>query len=61
MTGRTKLRIGITRHSETIYVRARKGGQPLTQEDRTQLQTLEYEIANTDHFCDIEEGREIFV
>lgn len=61
MTKQSKLRLSIIWRGNTIHVRARKNGQPLTQEDHIQIQILESEIANTDHFKDVPEDQEIHI
>jgi hypothetical protein len=59
MENSQKLRVSNIRRGDTISVRARKGGLLPTQEDHIQLQTLEYQITNTDHFNQIAEDQEI--
>ena len=46
MSDTAKLQATVTRTGNTIRIRANKGGRPLTQEDRTQLQILEYQVTN---------------
>jgi hypothetical protein len=41
-----KLQATVTRNGNTIRIRASKGGQPFTEEDRIQLHILEYQVMN---------------
>jgi hypothetical protein len=47
MSETNKLHVAVTRRGKSIRIRASKSGRPLTEEDLTQLQILEYELANT--------------
>ena len=59
MTASKKLRMSLSRRGDTIHLRVRNGGRPLTAEQQIQLQILEYEITNTSHSDEMQEDREI--
>jgi hypothetical protein len=50
MNAKSKLHVTFTRRDNRIHVSVKNAGVPLSSEEHIQLQILEYEMTNTDHF-----------